>query len=146
MTTNQATGTAAGGGPAAGTAAAAGPLRVFLALDAAVTGACGLIYLLAAGPVGRLLDVEGAFLRGAGAFLTVYGVLVVLLAARPVPPAAATKAVIEVNVLWAVASLAALLFGWLEPSVAGTVWIPLQALVVAAFAALQLGGLRRAHG
>ncbi|EPH39680.1 hypothetical protein ABT390_33670 [Streptomyces aurantiacus] len=140
MTTNQATGSAVG------ERAAAGPLRLFLALDAAVTGANGLIYLLAAGPVGRLLDVDSAFLRGAGAFLSVYGVLVALLAARPLPPAGATKAVIEVNAVWAVASLAALLLGWLEPSTAGAVWIPLQALVVAAFAALQLGGLRRAHG
>ncbi|GGO59854.1 hypothetical protein ABT039_08160 [Streptomyces lasiicapitis] len=144
MTTNQATGTTTG--PAAGTAAAAGPLRLFLALDAAVTGANGLIYLLAAGPVGRLLDVDSAFLRATGAFLAVYGVLVAVLAARPVPSAAATKAVIEVNVLWAVAGVAALVLGWLEPSTAGLVWIPLQALVVAAFAALQLGALRKAHG
>ncbi|MFD9074668.1 hypothetical protein ACFVZ2_32315, partial [Streptomyces lasiicapitis] len=61
MTTNQATGTTTG--PAAGTAAAAGPLRLFLALDAAVTGANGLIYLLAAGPVGRRRDVDSAVLR-----------------------------------------------------------------------------------
>lgn len=139
MTTNQATRSAA----AAGGTAAAGPLRLFLALDAVVTGANGLIYLLAAGPVGDLLDVDSAFLRGTGAFLAVYGVLVGLLAARPLPPAAATKAVIELNALWAVASLAALVFGWLEPSWAGTVWIPLQALVVAAFAGLQFGALRK---
>ena len=127
--------------PAAGRPAA-GPLRLFLALDAAVTAANGLIYLLAAHPVGRLLDVPGGFLRGIGVFLTLYGIAVAALAARPLPPSAGTKAVIETNALWALASLAAVLFGWLEPSATGTVWIPLQALLVAAFAALQLGALR----
>jgi hypothetical protein len=146
MTTNQTKGIPVVGAPTVGTAAAAGPLRLFLALDAAVTGANGLIYLLAAGPVGRLLDLETGFLRGIGAFLTVYGIVVAALAAKPLPPSAATKAVIEVNVLWAVASVAAVVFGWVDANTVGTVWIPLQALVVAGFAALQLGALRKAHG
>ncbi|MDN0197931.1 hypothetical protein [Streptomyces sp. S.PNR 29] len=140
MTTNQATRIAA-----AHPTAAAGPLRLFLALDAAVTAANGLIYLLAAEPVGDLLGLERGFLRGIGAFLAVYGVLVAALAARPLPPSAATKAVIEVNILWALASIAAVVFGWLDADTAGTVWIPLQALVVAAFAALQFSALRKAH-
>jgi hypothetical protein len=144
MTTNQATGLV--GASAAGTAAAARPLRLFLALDAVVTGACGLIYLLAASPVGRLFDLDSGLLRGTGAFLTVYGIAVAVLAAKPLPPAAATKAVIEVNALWAVAGIAAVVFGWVDANTVGTVWIPLQALVVAGFAALQLGGLRKAHG
>jgi hypothetical protein len=122
---------------------AARPLRLFLGLDAVVTGANGLIYLLAAGPVGDLLDLDAGFLRGIGVFLTVYGVLVGVLARRPVPPATATKAVVEANLLWAVASVAAVVFGWLDPNTVGTVWVPLQALVVAAFAVLQMNGLRR---
>ncbi|MFE9449689.1 hypothetical protein [Streptomyces sp. NPDC006739] len=124
-------------------AAAARPLRTFLALDAAVTAVNGLIYLLAAGPVGDLLDLGTGFLRGIGAFLTVYGGLVALLASRPVPSTAATKAVIEANALWAVASVATAVFGWFGPNTVGTVWIPLQAAVVAAFAVLQASGLRR---
>jgi len=122
--------------------AAARPLRTFLALDAAVTAANGLIYLVAAGPVGDLLDLSPGFLRGIGVFLTVYGALVALLASRPVPSATATKAVIEANVLWAVASVATAVFGWFDPNTVGTVWIPLQAAVVAAFAALQFNSLR----
>ncbi|MFF4572751.1 hypothetical protein [Streptomyces sp. NPDC001410] len=124
-------------------AAAARPLRTFLALDAAVTAANGLIYLLAAGPVGDLLGLDAGFLRGIGVFLTVYGGLVALLASRPVPSTAATKAVIEANALWAVASVATALFGWFGPNTVGTVWTVLQAAVVGAFAALQSSGLRR---
>jgi hypothetical protein len=33
--------------------------------------------------------------------------------------------------------------GWGDPTTAGTVWILMQAVVVAAFAELQLTGLRR---
>jgi hypothetical protein len=55
--------------------------------------------------------------------------------------------VVVANVAWVAASLCALLFGWLDPSTAGMVWIPLQAAVVAGFAALQAVGLnRRARG
>lgn len=126
-----------------GRAAAARPLRMFLAVDAAVTAANGLIYLLAAGPIGDLLDLDTALLRGIGAFLTVYGAFVALLASRPVPSTAATKVVIEANLLWAVASIATVAFGWLDPNGIGTAWIPMQATVVAAFAVLQINGLRR---
>jgi hypothetical protein len=47
-------------------------LRRFLALDAAVTGVNGLVYLLAAGPVGRFLGVGSGLLAGLGAFLVAY--------------------------------------------------------------------------
>ncbi|MET8026184.1 hypothetical protein [Streptomyces avermitilis] len=143
MTTSQ---TSARPATTAGRAAAARPLRTFLALDAAVTAVNGLIYLLAAGPVGDLLDLDTGLLRGIGAFLTVYGVLVAVLASRPVPSAVATKAVIEANLLWAVASVATAVFGWFDPNTVGTVWIPLQAAVVAGFAVLQINGLRRLAG
>ncbi len=49
--------------------------------------------------------------------------------------------VIEANVAWSLASLAALVL-WLEPDAPGALWIPAQAAVVAAFAALQYRALR----
>lgn len=49
--------------------------------------------------------------------------------------------VIDANLAWAVLSIAALAL-WLEPSTAGAVWIPLQAMTVAAFAVLQWSALR----
>lgn len=128
---------------AAGVApAAAKPLRTFLTLDAVVTGGNGLIYLALSGPVGELLGLESGFLVGIGAFLLLYGAFVGFLAAKPVPPTTGTKLVIEGNALWAVASIVALLL-WLEPSTVGTFWIPMQAAVVGAFAALQHVSLRK---
>ncbi|MEV0125329.1 hypothetical protein AB0I16_27970 [Streptomyces sp. NPDC050703] len=140
MTTSQ---TTARLGTAATNSSAARPLRLFLGLDALVTGGNGLIYLAAAGPVGDLLDMDAGLLRGIGAFLTVYGLLVGLLARQAVPSAAATKVVIEANLLWAVASIATAVFGWFDPNTIGTVWIPMQALVVGAFAVLQISALRK---
>lgn len=74
-----------------------------LKLDAAVTGANGAAYLVAAN----------------------------------------RSATCSASVAWALVSLAAAIAGWGTPTTEGTVWIVLQALVVAGFAELQLTGLRR---
>ncbi|MEV0238937.1 hypothetical protein AB0I06_03210 [Streptomyces sp. NPDC050674] len=116
-------------------------LRRFLALDAAVTGVNALAYLALTGPLGRFLGVDAALLRALGAFLALYTVGVILLAARRHPPALGVRAVVEANLAWAAVSLAALAL-WLTPSTAGTVWTALQALVVAAFAVLQHTALK----
>ncbi|WP_060906032.1 hypothetical protein [Streptomyces scabiei] len=118
-------------------------LRRFLAVDAVVTGANGLAYLAAAGPLGRFLDVGPALLVALGAFLTLYAAGVALLASRERPPALPVQAVIGANLAWSVLSLVALVL-WLTPSTAGAVWTLLQALTVAGFAAVQYVGLRAA--
>jgi hypothetical protein len=48
------------------------------------------------------------------------------------------------NALWAVESVLALAFGWLEPNSPGRAFIIAQAVVVAVIAELQFIGLRRA--
>ncbi|MCF2537390.1 hypothetical protein K6168_17220 [Streptomyces sp. FB2] len=116
-------------------------LRRFLALDAVVTGANGLAYLVASGPLGRLLGVGQGLLLTLGALLALYAGGVALLAARARPAATGVRAVVEANLAWAVLSVAALAL-WLTPTVTGTVWILLQAAVVAAFAVLQHTTLR----
>jgi hypothetical protein len=123
----------------------AGPalLRPALLLDAAVTGANGLAYLAAAGPLGELLGIEAGTLRATGAFLVAFAAAVWLVAARAQPRPAAVAAVIAANVVWVIDSVAVIAFGWGSPSTAGIVWIALQADVVALFAALQAVGLRR---
>jgi hypothetical protein len=120
-------------------------LRRFLALDAVVTGANGLAYLVASGPLGRFLGVGSGLLLALGAFLTVYAGAVALLASRGRPPAPAVRAVVEANLAWAVLSLVALAL-WLTPSTAGAVWTVLQALTVAGFAAAQYVSLRSTRG
>ncbi|MFJ9210026.1 hypothetical protein [Streptomyces sp. NPDC102264] len=120
-------------------------LRRFLALDAVVTGVNGLAYVVASGPLGRLLGVDDTVLVGLGAFLALFGAGVGFLATRRRPPRLPVKIVVDSNLLWAVLSIAALSL-WLEPTTAGAVWIPVQALTVAGFAVLQWSALRGAGG
>ncbi|MGP4092516.1 hypothetical protein [Streptomyces sp. KR55] len=120
-------------------------LRRFLALDAVVTGANGVAYLVASGPLGDFLGVTSGLLLVLGVFLTAYAAAVGLLAARQRPPALPVRAVIETNLAWTVLSFLALAL-WLTPSTAGAVWTVLQALTVAGFAALQHLALRERHG
>ncbi|MEU5217615.1 hypothetical protein AB0G79_15650 [Streptomyces sp. NPDC020807] len=116
-------------------------LRRFLALDAVVTGANGLAYLGASGPLGELLGVGAGLLLELGVFLTLFAAGVGLLASRPEPAPLAVKLVVDANVLWAVLSVVAPV-AWLEPTTAGLLWIPVQAATVAGFAALQWTALR----
>ncbi|KOG21916.1 hypothetical protein [Streptomyces viridochromogenes] len=120
-------------------------LRRLLALDAVVTGANGLAYLAASGPLGRLLGVDRGLLLALGAFLAVYAAAVGLLASRARPGAFPVRAVIEANLAWSVLSCVALAM-WLAPTGAGAVWTVLQALTVAAFAALQHLALKGRQG
>ena len=116
-------------------------LRLALRLDAVVTAANGAAYLLAAPLLDGLLGLPAGWLRGVGVFLLLFGVGVWAVAARPTPPAVGP--VVAANVLWAAGSLVVAAAGIGSPTTVGTVWTVLQAVVVAAFAALQIAGLRR---
>jgi hypothetical protein len=118
-------------------------LRPALRLDAVVTGANGLAYLAAAPLLDDLLGLSGGLLRGTGAFLLVYGVAVWLVGSGPRISAAAVEAVVAANLLWVIGSVVAVVTGFGSPTTVGAVWLVLQAAVVAAFAALQITGLRR---
>jgi len=118
-------------------------LRLVLALDAAVTGVNGLVYLVGAALVSDLLGPGAGPLRGIGIFLLGYGAAVALLAGRGTISQAGTRAVIALNLAWALGSVAAVVTGLLEFTVAGAVWAIAQAVVVAVFAELQIMGLRR---
>ena len=104
----------------------------------------GAAYLLAAPLLDDLLGLPAGLLRGIGAFLLVYAAAVWLVGARRRhrrrPPSAPSSAC---NALWAVGSVVVVLTGAGTPTTVGAVWIVLQAVVVAAFAVLQVAGLRR---
>ncbi|MFJ5832627.1 hypothetical protein [Streptomyces sp. NPDC093089] len=118
-------------------------VRRFLALDAVVTGANGIAYVAASGPLGELLGVDAGLLFELGLFLTAFAAGVAWLASRRRPAALAVKAVVDANVVWAVLSVVALV-AWLEPTAAGLLWTPMQAAAVAGFAGLQWAALRAA--
>lgn len=120
-------------------------LRLALRLDAAVTGVNGAAYLVAAGPLSDLLGLPAARLRAAGAFLLAFAAAVAWVATRPDIPRRAAIVVAAANAAWVAESAAAAIGGWGTPATVGVVWIVLQALVVAAFLALQVAGLRRAQ-
>ncbi|MEU5461222.1 hypothetical protein ACH4KU_24175 [Streptomyces althioticus] len=117
------------------------PLRRLLALDALVTGANALAYLALSGPLGRFLGIGSGLLLALGAFLALYAAGVGLLAARPHPPTAGVRGVVEVNLAWTAASFLALVL-WLSPTTAGAVWVVLQALVVGGLALVQHQALK----
>jgi hypothetical protein len=118
-------------------------LRLALRLDAVVTGANGAAYLTAAPLLDDLLGLPGGLLRGVGVFLLLFALAVWLVGVRPRISGAAAEAVIGANALWTIGSVVAVATGSGSPTTVGAVWLLLQALVVAGFAALQLAGLRR---
>ena len=111
-------------------------LKPALILDAGVTGLNGVAYLAAAGPLEDLLGLPAAWLRTAGVVLVAFAALVALASRRP--SAAAVRAIIAVNAAWVAGSIVFAIAGWGSPETAGTVWIVLQALVVAGFTELQV--------
>ncbi len=117
-------------------------LRLTLRLDAVVTGANGAAYLAAAPWLTDLLGVPAGSLRGLGAFLLAYAAGVWLVAARPRVSGVATEVVAGANLLWAAASVAAVVTDRFPLTGIGTAWVLLQAAVVAGFAAAQLTALR----
>lgn len=116
-------------------------LRLALLGDALASGATGLLACLGAGLLAEPLGLPTTLLRGAGLALLPYAAFVWWLGTRPEPARGAVLAVVAVNVLWAVDSLALLASGWVAPTALGVAFVALQACVVAGFAAAQAYGL-----
>lgn len=117
-------------------------LKQTLLADAAITGAAGLLSLLGARWLDSFLDLPAALLAGSGAIMVAYaGGLVTLGRRRPIP-ATGVRAVIGVNLAWALAC-AILLFGtWIDPTALGVGFILIQVVAVLGFAELQAMALR----
>lgn len=81
--------------------------------------------------------------RAVGAFLLLYAVAMGAVSTPARIRRGAAPAVVEINLLWTVLSVTAAAAGWPAPNPAGRVWAPLQAAVVAGFAAVQYAALRR---
>jgi hypothetical protein len=120
-------------------------LRRILWLDAATCLITGAVMLAAAGTVERFLAIPAPLSAALGIALLAFGAAVAWVGARPYLLRPAVWAIVLLNALWAIESLLALAFGWLEPNLPGRVFIIGQAIAVAVIAELQFVGLRRAR-
>lgn len=118
-------------------------LRRAIQADAIVSGAMALLLVAGAGLLAPLLSLPAAFLRNTGLVLAVYAALVGVLGTRAMMAKAAVWAVIVVNAMWTLDSLALLASGWVSPNLLGQAFVVMQAVAVGVFAELQYVGLRR---
>jgi len=119
-------------------------LRTALRIDALVTGAAGLAYIAGAGVLDSVLGVPPPALVIVGAFFVAWCAALLALARQDRPNRTAVWTVIALNAVWAVDSLVSVAAGWIDPTGVGTALVVAQAVLVAAFAAAQYAGLRRA--
>ena len=122
-----------------------GLLRLALRLDAAASGALGLLALLAGPAVDELLGTRRALLWPVGLFLVAYATLLWIMAVPASVSRPSVRIVIAGNLLWVVASVAVVATGWLALTGLGVALVLAQAAAVALFANLQFLGLRRAR-
>lgn len=120
-------------------------LRFALVADAAASGAMALMFAFGASPLAPWLGLPEALLRNAGLFLLPYAALVGFIASRAVINKALVWAVIVVNAVWVIDSIALLVSGWISPNWLGMLFVAAQAVAVGVFAELQVVGLRRSE-
>jgi hypothetical protein len=118
-------------------------LRYALLADAIASGATGLLLIAGAGVLESLLNIPLALSHEAGLVLIPYVAFVATVGTRETMMRGAVWAIIAANAVWALASVALLVSGWIAPNMLGVVFIALQAAVVAVFGELQFVGLRR---
>ncbi len=118
-------------------------LKNALALDAAACAGTGLLLAFGAGALAAPFGFPAGFLRGAGLVLLPCAALLAFLASRETLPRLAVYAVIGVNLVWIVDSLAILLMGWFQPSGLGIAFVLGQAAAVAVVTELEVIGLKR---
>ena len=119
-------------------------LRRILLIDAAVSGAAGLVMALGAEPLERWLAVPAPLLRYAGWPLLPFAAALVYLARRPALPRGAVVTVIALNGAWVAASVLVLAAGAIQPAPLGYAFVVGQAVAVAALAEMETVGLRKA--
>jgi hypothetical protein len=118
-------------------------LRQALLADAVATGATGLLLATSAGSLEPLLALPVPLARWAGLALLPWAAFVLRLGRSEEPDRSAVVSVIAGNAIWAAASVALAVSGWIALTALGTAFVVLQALVVAGFAEAQWIGLRR---
>jgi hypothetical protein len=118
-------------------------LRQVLFIDAAVSGAAGLLMAAGAPFLSPLLGLPAGLLFWAGVALFPFVALLVAVARRREVSRIVIVDIVAINALWVAASLGLLLSGVVAPTLLGYAFVIAQALAVALLAELQFTGLRR---
>lgn len=121
-------------------------LRRALLLDAAASGAMGVLFLLAAGSLAALLGLPVTLVRYVGAFLIPFAAGLLWIATRSDVPAAVIRVIVFGNVLWVAASVFLLVSGVVSPTPLGVAVVLAQAAAVLVFAYLEYAGLTKHRG
>ena len=117
-------------------------LKKVLYLDAAMSGAAGVLMVAGSAVLAPLLEIPAGLLFWAGLALAPFVALLVLTARSAEISRLMLFDIVLVNALWVVASFAIMLAGFVEPNIFGIAFISIQALAVAGLTALQFAGLR----
>jgi hypothetical protein len=118
-------------------------LRSVLLIDAAASGATGLLLIGGAGLLDDLLGLPAGLMFEAGLILVPYVAFVAWVGTRQSVARGAVWAIIAANALWTIASAGLLASGLVAPTPLGTAFVIAQAVVVALLGELQYVGLRR---
>ena len=118
-------------------------LRRALQLDAVATGATAVALLAFTTPLSGWFGLPAALLGAAGFVLVAFVALLVWLLARPRIGPRWAWAVIAINALWVVESVALLFWPGINATVLGAAFVLAQAGAVALFAVLQWIGVQR---
>jgi hypothetical protein len=118
-------------------------LRRALLTDATLTAVVGVALLLAAGPLGALLELPVVALRIAGAIFIPFGAFAGWLGTRPRVHRTLVFVVIVLNALWAMDSVLLMLMGWVQTTALGEAFVIAQAVFTGVMAELEFLGLRR---
>lgn len=117
-------------------------LSTILRLDAAASGAMGLLLLALAGALAEPLGLPAWLLREAGIVLVPWTALLLWIARAHRPSRTAVTAIALVNAAWVLGSVAVL--GMFEPTAFGVAFVLAQAVAVCGFVVLQVMGMGRA--
>ncbi|MDN6856582.1 hypothetical protein QO207_08275 [Pseudomonas sp. CAN2814] len=120
-------------------------LRLTLKVDAIAGGAMGLLMALAAQPLGTLLGLPFVLLLVAGIVLLPLALVLYWMSNQSVLSRTGVWAVIALNALWVVESVALLVTGYVQPTALGYAFVIGQALVVLLLAELEFFGMRRSE-
>ena len=118
-------------------------LRLVLAADALSSAVMGLALVAGANILAPWTSIPRELLFEAGIALLPFALFVGFLATRANPPRVGVWAVIVVNALWVLDSVALLFMDWIAPNLVGAIFIAAQAVAVGVFAELQYVGLRK---